>query len=189
MITLTRLRYRKGASVMKSFLRRWGGRILITASLLLLAFGIFFLVYIIRAKYASNNYILRLGASFNAASLVNGAETFTEPEKAVITEYNGSRYVVLPENYKALNMLLRKDCASPLFPGSFADAPLTISICSDTLLRIRPDRGSVDGAVVSFETEGHRYVMHIRGGNIWTQLLTYATEGDRRNPNILLPDV
>lgn len=141
--------------------------------------------YAVHARYQGNEYVLQLGAAFNAASLLNGEETFTDPDKAVISTYDGQRYVILPENYKAIASLLRKDHAMPLFDRVKADAPLSIAICDCTRIRIEPDGD--DGALVFLGTDGGRsFTMHVRGGNIWKMILEYTTTGHMENRNIPL---
>ena len=146
--------------------------------------GCAWLGFVVCARYRGNDYLVQVTASFNAASLVNGEETFTEPDKAVISTFEGRRYVVIPENYKAIVSLLRKDHVMPLFRRVGKDAPLSVVICGGARLRIEPDGDSVDGALVSFDADnGRHYTMHVRGGNIWRQIVQYTTEGplNRRN--------
>ena len=100
-------------------------------TVVILALGIFvagclWLGYMVYARYQGNDYLMQMPAAFNAALLVNGDETYTEPDKAVICAYEGQRYVILPDNYKAIVSLLRKDSAMPLFRRVGDDAPLTI---------------------------------------------------------------
>ena len=162
----------------------WKLKILAFIAIAVILSGCVWLGYVVYARYQGNEYVLQLSASFNAAMLVNGEETFTEPEKAVICTYEGQRYVILPENYKAIVSLLRKDCAMPMFRRVGRDAPLSITVCDSTLFEIEPDAGSVDGALICLTTDtGKRYTMHVRGGNIWTQILEYTTTGrpDRWN--------
>ena len=157
-----------------------------------LAFGMFlvgcvWIGYVVVARYQGNGYLMEMTASFNAAALVNGEETYTEPDKAVISTYEGQRYVILPDNYKAIVSLLRKDHAMPLLRRVGKDAPLSISICDGAQLRIEPDRDSVDGALISFVADsGKHFTMHVRGGNIWKQLIEYATVGHGEKKNLPL---
>ena len=163
----------------------WKAKLCIAFVIVFLLSGIFMLGYFVRARYQGNAYFVQVTAAFNAAALLNGEETYTDPERAVISSYGGARHVIVPENYKALVSLLRKENAMPLFRRVAGDAPLTIAICDSARLRIEPDQGSVDGALVAFEAgDGHRYTMHIRGGNIWTQLLEYATTGHGEWKNV-----
>ena len=141
--------------------------------------------YSIKLLYKGNEYTLQLTAAFNAAALLNGEETYTEPDKAVISACDGQRYVILPENYKALVTLLRKDHAMPPFRRVGQDAPLSITICGCTTLRVAPEDD--DNALVSLTTDtGKRFTMHVRGGNIWKQILEYATVGHSENRNLAL---
>ena len=66
--------------------------------------------FVVYARYQANDYSVEVAAAFNAATLVNGEETFTDPDRAVISSYQRQRYVIIPENYKAIVSLLRKDC-------------------------------------------------------------------------------
>ncbi len=162
----------------------WGLRILVSIAIVVFLVGCVWLGYALYAGNQGNEYVVQVTAAFNAAALVNGEETCTEADRAVISAYEGRRYVILPENYKAIVSLLRKDHAMPMFRRVREDAPLSIAICACAELKIEPDEGSVDGTLISFTTDtGKRYTMHIRGGNIWKQLIDYTTTGrpDRRN--------
>ncbi len=143
--------------------------------------------YLVYARYQGNAYILQTAASFNAAALLNGEETYTEPDRAVISSYEGQRYVILPDNYRAIVSLLRKDSAMPMFRRVGKDAPLSITICDSARIQIEPDRGSVDGALVLFTSDtGKRFTMHVHGGNIWKQILEYTTTGHSGYRNLPL---
>ncbi len=143
--------------------------------------------FVVYARYQSNDYSVQVAAAFNAALLVNGEETFTDPERAVISGYQGQRYVIVPENYKAIVSLLRKDCAMPPFKRAGKDAPLTITVCDSATIHIRPDGDGVDAALIDFTAgDGRRYAMHVRGGNIWKQFVEYATAGHGQNKNLPL---
>ena len=141
--------------------------------------------YAVHARYQGNEYVMELGIAFNAAALLNGEETYTDPDRAVVSAYEGQQYVILPENYKALVSLLRKDHAMPLFRRVGKDAPLAITICDCTTIQAEPD--GEDGALVCLVTDaGKRFTMHVRGGNIWKQLVEYATAGHGERLNIAL---
>ena len=158
----------------------------------LLSLGILLVVslgfgYVVYARYQGNAYAVQIAASFNAASLVNGQETYTQPDRAVVSSYEGRRFVILPDNYNALVSLLRKDHAMPPFRRVGEDAPLSIVICDSARLRIAPDGDSVDGAFVCYTDDaGKQYTMHVRGGNIWKQLVEYATTGYAKRRNLAL---
>ena len=161
----------------------WRLRIAVIFVVVFLLATCLWLGYFIRARYQGNEYLVRLTASFNAAALLNGEETYTDPDRAVISAYEGRRYVVLPENYKPLVSLLRKDHAMPPLRRVGRDAPLTIDICGSARLCVEPD--GEDGALVRFTDEaGRRFTMHVRGGNIWKQIIEYATVGHGENQNL-----
>lgn len=163
----------------------WKLKIVVFLALGFLVAGILGFGYVVYARYQGNEYALQLAAAFNAASLLNGEQTYTEPDRAAIGAYEGKRYVILPENYKAIVSLLRKEHAMPPFRRVGEEAPLSITICDSTRLLIEPD--GVDAALVCLTTDaGERFTMHVRGGNIWKQILTYATAGHSEDRNIPL---
>ena len=165
----------------------WKLKTVVFLTLGLFMAGCLWLGYVVYARYQGNGYIVHVATSFNAAALVNGEETYTEPDRAVISAFEGRRYVVLPENYKPLVSLLRKDSAMPMFRRVGQDAPLTIAVCGSAQLRIEPDRDSVDGALIAFTDEsGKRFTVHVRGGNIWKQIVEYATVGHGQYRNLPL---
>ena len=165
----------------------WKGKLVVLLALVILICGILWLGFAVYARYQDNDYRIDMAAAFNAALLVNGDQTYTDPERAVICTYEGQRYVVLPDNYKAVVSLLRKDNAMPLFRRVGKDAPISIAICDSARMQIEPDRDSVDGALIAFiTTGGKRYTMHVHGGNIWKQIVEYTTAGPIRSRNLPL---
>lgn len=165
----------------------WKLKALVAIGLAMALVGCAWLGYAVHARYQGNVYIVRMTTAFNAAALVNGEETYTDADRAVISAYEGRRYVINPDNYKPLVSLLRKDCAMPMFRRVGKDAPLEIVVCGGARLDIRPDPDSVDGALIAFNDDtGRRFTMHVRGGNIWKQLVEYATAGHSGHPNLPL---
>ena len=165
----------------------WKSKAVVFIVIVVFLFTCLGLAYAVYARYQGNDYLIQVTAAFNAASLLNGEETYTDPENAVISTYEGQQYVILPENYKAIVSLLRKDYVMSMFRRVGKNAPLSISICNSATLQIVPDEGSVDGALIFFQSAGGRsYTMHVRGGNIWKQLIEYATVGHSQNKNLLL---
>ena len=86
---------------------KWYVKALIIAAVTTLVIYIGGMIYVVRAKYSMNDYVVHLGAAFNAATIVNATETYTDEERAVIAEYEGRRAVIIPENYKPLQSYLR----------------------------------------------------------------------------------
>ena len=147
--------------------------------------GCAWLGFSVYARYQGNEYLIQVTAAFNAAALVNGEETYTDADRSVISTCEGQSYVILPDNYKAIVSLLRKDHVMSPFRRVRADAPLSIVICGDSRLRIEPDRDSTDGALICLTTDaGRSFTMHVRGGNIWGQILQYATIGYSNRLNL-----
>ena len=165
----------------------WRMKMVVIFAVVLFVATTAWLGFVVYARYQSNDYSVQVAAAFNAALLVNGEETFTDPDRAVISGFQGRRYVIVPENYKAIVSLLRKDCAMPPFKRAGKDAPLTITVCDSATISIRPDGDGVDAALIDFTTgDGKRYAMHVRGGNIWKQFVEYATAGHGQNKNLPL---
>ncbi len=162
----------------------WKMKTLIALGLAMALAGGAWMGFSIRARYQGNDYVMQMTTAFNAAALVNGEETYTDEARAVISAYGGRRYVIIPENYKAVVSLLRKDYVMPPFRRVSKDAPLEITVCGGARLQAEPDPDGVDGALIRFTADnGRRFDMHVRGGNIWKQIVEYATvgHGDRLN--------
>lgn len=162
---------------------KWYIKALIIAAITTLIIYICGMVYVVKAKYAMNDYVLQLGAAFNAATIVNATETHTDPERAVIAEYQGESAVIVPENYKALQSYLRRDHAMP--PIAFIDREksLHISICETSHLYIQSDKDG-QGALVCLESADEKYTMHVTGGDLFDKILTVSLHGTHKNPNL-----
>ena len=162
---------------------KWYIKALIVAALTTLIVYICGMVYVVKAKYAMNDYVLHLGAALNAATIVNATETYTDPERAVIAEYQGESAVIVPENYKALQSYLRRDHAMP--PIAFIDREkaLHISICETSHLYIQSDKDG-QGALVRLESADEKYTMHVTGGDLFDKILTVSLRGTNNHPNI-----
>ena len=141
------------------------------------------MIYLVKAKYAMNEYVLQLGAAFNAATMVNATETHTEPENAVIAAYGNEKSVIVPENYKMLQSYLRMDYAAP--PLAFVDKEeaLHVSICGESALYIEGDKDG-QGAMIRFESAGEHYTMHVAGGDLWQKILSVCLDGSYKAENI-----
>ena len=140
-------------------------------TMIILAFSALFLfiggmVYVVKAKYALNDYTMQVGFGFNAAMMVNAEETHMDADKAVIAQYEGKRVVIVPENYKAVQSCLLRQAAMPLFG------------------RVRHQDG--EGFTAEWIAKDERCVMHAAGGNHWQRLLTLCLEGTAKSPNIAL---
>ena len=71
-------------------------------TMIILAFSALFLfiggmVYVVKAKYALNDYTMQVGFGFNAAMMVNAEETHMDADKAVIAQYEGKRVVIVDD--------------------------------------------------------------------------------------------
>lgn len=141
--------------------------------------------YLVKAKYSMNDYVIELGASFNAATIINATETHMEPDKAVIAEYEGQRVLINPENYKPLQSYLRRDYAMPLFAHVNRDKALHITICGQSHLYITGDRDG-QGATLLLESSGERFTMHVTGGDLWQKIIDVCMKGFNKNENIPL---
>lgn len=166
---------------------KWYVKLFIFIAVAALTFAIAGMGYVVRAKYAMNDYVIHLGAAFNAATLVNAATTHTDEGSAVIAEYQGQRAVIVLENYKALQSYLRRDYAMPPFARIDRDEALHVSICGASHLYIISDKDG-QGATLEFESAGERFVMHVSGGDLWQKIIDICLKGFGKNANIPLAD-
>lgn len=160
-------------------------KILAVITVLTLVLTIGGMVYVVKAKFAVNDYTLQLGTSFNAAMMVNATETYTDADKAVIAEYGGRRVVIVPENYRQVISCLSRQAAMPLLAFVDKEEALHVSICDASDLYAQPDKDG-EGFTVEWQLEGKRFVMHTSGGNHWERLLQYCLDGASKAPNIEL---
>ena len=152
------------------------------AALLLLIGG---MIYVVRAKYALNDYTMQTAMQFNAAMMVNAEETYTDGARAVIAEYAGARMVIAPENYRALLSCLTRQAAMPLYARVDEETAMHIAICGSTDVYIGPDADG-EGFTVDWRSPEGRFVMHAAGGNHWERLVTLCMEGSQKAQNIPL---
>lgn len=164
---------------------KWYTKLLVFLSIATLAFVIGGMTYVVRAKYSMNEYSVQLGTAFNAATMVNATQTHTQPDEAVIASYNGQQSVIVPENYKALQSYLRRDHAMPLFGWVDREQALHVSICAQSHLYITGDRDG-QGALIRFESAGEKFLMHVRGGDLWEKIVKICLEGTSKYPNLPL---
>lgn len=141
------------------------------------------MIYLVKAKYEMNEYVLQLGAAFNAATIVNAEETYTDLENAVIAAYGDEKSVIMPENYKMLQSYLRMDYAAPPLALVDKDEALHISICSESHLYIEGDKDG-QGATIRLESAGESYTMHVAGGDLWQKILSVCLDGSYKAENL-----
>lgn len=161
----------------------WKLMVLIAAGTLL--FVIVGMIYVVHAKYKMNDYVVQLGAAFNAATIVNAEETYTDEANAVIAQYQDQRAVIVPENYKALQSYLRRDYAMPPFSRVSKEKALHISFCGHSHLYIEPDRDA-QGATLHFESGDETFRMHVTGSDLWERILELCISGRNKYPNLPL---
>jgi len=143
------------------------------------------MVYVVRAKYALNDYTMQVGLGFNAAMMVNAQETLTDESSAVIAEYEDRRVVIAPENYRAVQSCLLRQAAMPPFGRVRREGALHISVCGTSEMYVQPDDDG-EGFTVEWRSGDERYVMHASGGGHWQRLLTLCLEGSTQTKNIEL---
>ena len=143
------------------------------------------LVYVVKAKYALNDYTMQVGLGFNAAMLVNAQETLTDEDSAVIAEYEGRRMVIAPENYRAVQSCLLRQAAMPPFGRVKREGALYISLCGEAEIYVQPDDDG-EGFTAEWVSGDDRFVMHAAGGNHWQRLLDLCMKGTTKTPNIEL---
>lgn len=155
--------------------------------MLLLIFGIAFLIYSVHSRLTNTEYQFQVDAVLSAASIANGEDPLTtDPSRAVIAEYDGKRTVVVPGNYTALSTWLRKDSASLLITGPDRSKALKLTVCNEAEIWAAPDRGSDDVVLIELTTMGRTFRVRTDGGNQWPNLLNCCTKGTYHDDNIPL---
>ena len=165
---------------------KWRIRILLIVTAVLLVAGIVFMSYLLRSRNQANEYQFQIDANLAAASVANSSEPLTDPAKAVIAEYEGRRTVVVPGNYLALSSYLRKDAVMPFLARVDKNRALKITFCEAATLYAVPVDASGDKVIIQLETQGRSFTMHIRGGNLWTNLLACCMDGTYHDQNLPL---
>ena len=162
-------------------------RILIIFTVVLLVFGIAFLVFSIHTRLKGTEYQFQVDAVLTAASIANeGDPLTTDPALSVIAEYDGRKAVVVPGNYMALSSYLRKDAVSMLFFSMNREKSLKLTVCDIATICIAPDNGSEDVVLVELVTKDQTFRMRTDGGNQWKSLLACCMEGTYHDKNIPL---
>lgn len=162
-------------------------RIVIIFVILLLVFGIAFLVWTVHSRLQGTEYQFQVDAILTAASVANGEDPLTtDPDKAVIAEYEGQRAVVVPGNYQALSSYLRKDAASMLFSSVNKEKALKLTICNEAVLWLAPQDDSGDVVLIELSTMGQHFRIRTDGGNQWINLLGCCLKGTYHDDNIPL---
>ena len=165
---------------------KWYLKLILACTLLALMAGAAGMIYVVRAKFVTNDYNTQLSLAFNAAMMVNAHETYTDAANAVIAETENGRFVVDPENYRTLSFYLKVQAAMPLFERVDEDAPLKISICGESIIYAEPSSDG-NGATLHFESGGKKFVMHVSDPELWEELIHTCERGTGRAENIPLP--
>ena len=163
-----------------------GFKILLIVVIALLLFGIVFLIFSIHSRLTTSEYQFQVDAVLSAAMVQNQGEPLTEPDKAVIAEYEGRRFVVVPGNYKSLSFYLRKDAAMPPFLRIDREKAVKITVCNDAIFYAVPADDTGDLVLIRLETGGKVFQMRTDGGNQWTNILNICTDGTYHDQNIPL---
>ena len=161
-------------------------KILVILTVLLLVAGIALLVFSIHTRLTTSEYQFQVDAVLAAASVANQGEPLTDPDKAVISEYNGKQTVIVPGNYTALSYYLRKDAYTRPFLNVDKQNALKITVCDDAVFYAVPADESGDKVQIRLETNGNVFQMHTDGGNQWASLLECCTKGTYHDDNIPL---
>ena len=161
-------------------------KILVILTVLLLVAGIALLVFSVHARLTASEYQFQVDAVLAAASVANQGEPLTDPDKAVISEYDGKQTVIVPGNYTALSYYLRKDAYTHPFLNVDTQNALKITVCGDAVFYAVPVDDSGDKVVIRLETNGNVFQMHTDGGNQWDNLLAVCTKGTYHDDNIPL---
>ena len=162
-------------------------RVLIILIVLFLAAGIAFMVWTVHARMTGNEYDFQVEAVLSAAEIANGGEPLTDADRAVVAEYGGRRWIVVPGNYRALLSYLRKDYVAMPFQSIDTEKALKLSVCGVAEIWAAPKDASGDVVYVRLATGGKTFRVRTDGGNLWSNLLTCCTTGTYHDKNIPLP--
>ena len=166
-------------------MRKWA-RGLTIFTILMLIFGVVFIGYLLRARTQANEYQFQVDAVLSACEIANQGEPLADPDRAVIAEYDGHIAAVVPGNYLALSSYLRKDAIMPFLFTMDRSKALKLTFCGEAVLYASPVDDSGDKVLVCLETQGQTLNMHIRGGNLWPNLLACCLTGTYHDQNIPL---
>lgn len=162
-------------------------RILIVFTVLILVFGIAFLIFSVNSRLRGTEYQFQVDAILTAASIANEEDPLTtDPAISVTAEYEGRKAVVVPGNYIALSSYLRKDAASMLFFSMDREHALKLTVCDIATLFIAPQNGSEDVVLVELKTKDQTFRMRTDGGNQWKAILDCCMKGTYHDDNIPL---
>ncbi len=165
---------------------KWPLRLVVILAAVLLLAGIAGMVFLVNSRMETNEYLFQVDAVLSAARVANGGEALTEESRAVIAEYEGQRYVIVPGNYTALASYLHRDPARPLLVSLKEEEALRITFCGEAMLLAVPADSSGDRVILRFTSGGKTLTMHLRGGNLWPNLLACCTVGSYHDQNIPL---
>ena len=162
-------------------------RILIIFTIVFLVLGIGLLAFSIYSRTNGTEYQFQVDAVLGAAFIANEEDPLTtDPDRAVIAEYDGRKAVIVPNNYMALSSYLRKDSASMLFFSINREKAIKLTVCNEAVFYIAPQENSEDVAYVELSTMGQTFHMRTDGGNQWKNLLNCCTKGTYHDENIPL---
>ena len=165
----------------------WGRAAIVLTALFLLA-GIAMMIFSIHSRMTGMEYQFQVEAVLGAAAAANGGEPVTEPDRAVIAEYQGRRAVVAPANYQALSSYLRKDAAVPLSVHVEPEKALKLTVCGEAEFLAVPEDEKGDVVLIRLTTGGRTFGIRTDGGNQWSSLLRCSLEGTYHDQNIPLPE-
>ncbi|MBQ3706024.1 MAG: hypothetical protein II888_06170 [Clostridia bacterium] len=161
---------------------KWS-RILIVFTAVLLIGGIGMMFFAVYSRMTGMEYQFQVEAVLGAATAANGGQLVTDPEKAVIAEYQGRRAVVAPGNYRALSSYLRKDAAMPLTVSIHEERALKLTVCGEAIVLAEPADEKGDVVLIRLTTGGKTFGMRTDGGNQWASLLKCCMEGTYHDQN------
>ena len=160
-------------------------KILIIFTVVMLLFGIGFLIFSVNSRLQGTEYQFQIDAILTAASIANGEDPLTtDPAVSVTAEYEGRKVVVVPGNYTALSSYLRKDAASMLFSALDRKKALKLTVCDVATFYVAPKDGSEDVVFVELVTKDQTFRIRTDGGNQWQAILKCCMTGTYHDDNI-----
>ena len=152
----------------------------------LLVLSIGGMIYAYHATRQSVEFHFQVDSLITAAKIANNEEPLTDPDRAIIAEYEGKSYLIVPGNYTALSFYLQQKAAMPLFQKPDMDKAVKIQICDLATIYAAPVDEKGEALLVQLETGSQRFVMRVSGYEHWNRFVKVFTEGTYHDDNIPL---
>ena len=159
---------------------------LIALAFILLIGAIGGMIYAYHATRQMVEFRFQVDSLITAAEYANNDEPVTDPDKAIIAEYDGRHYLIVPGNYTALSFYLQQEAVMPLFGKPDPSKAIRIQICDLATVIAAPTDETGEVLLVQLDTQDQHFVMRVNGFDHWARMVTMCTEGTYHDANIPL---